>query len=132
MLNPRHALIAAALACAWCLAPPVHAGGSDAHGHDGTSQGSAQAMARVNPSAGASAPGYGGNGDIGLPSATAAPAHTHASAGSSGNSGSCGDNASGIGSLFATCDSHPANQGNPGDNGDAGMGWQSMLPGSIQ
>jgi len=128
-MNPRHALFVAALACSWCLAPPVHAVGSDAHGHDGTSQGNVQTMARANPSTGASAQGYGNNGDIGLPPGTAAPAHTHASAGSSGN---CGDNASGIGSLFTACDSHPANQGHPGDNGDAGMGWQSMLPGSIQ
>lgn len=130
-MNPGNALLVAALACAWCLAPPVHASGNDAHGHVGASQGNAQAMTRANPPASASAQGYGDNAEIGLPPGTPAT-HNHASAGSTGNTGSCGDNASGIGSLFAACENHAANQGNSGDNGDADMGWQSMLPGSIQ
>jgi len=132
-MNPRHALLVALIAGAWCLVPPVYASGNEAHGHQGTNQANVQASPRVNPLVSASAQAFSGNGDIVMQPGTAATTHARSSSSSSsGSSGNCGDNASGIGSLFAACESHTAEQGNSGDNGEAGMGWQSMLPGSIQ
>jgi hypothetical protein len=130
-MNPRHVLLLAVLASACCLAPSVHASGTGGNGHDGSAQGQAQGNLRASEAGNAATPGYGDSTlqpASGTTHGNATPATGNAGAGTS----SCGDSSASVGPLIGDCSSRGADAGGAGDNGDSGLGWQSLLPGSIQ
>lgn len=130
-MNPRHALLVAVVAGAWCLTPPAHASSNNGQGQgrNGNSQINSMIASPANNS-GSAVQGFAENGESGLVPGASAPRAHGAAPGNCGPSGN-GNNA-GAGASDTDCGTRPNSAGSPGENGQSGLGWQSLLPGSIQ